>query len=347
MKFTPRIRRYEPFHWGEFIPFLPQKQPDFLKEVFWFAYSRQALKYGLDILGIPKKSKILVPDYICNTVEPGIVAAGMEITYYNITENLTPDFEDAQKKIDKYTKAFLAVNYWGLPAPFKEIREFCKENRLYFIEDNAQGLINREDSTPLGRFGDISITSLYKWIPIMHGAVLYVAEPFRKKAKFPNYERFPIKKSLFKYIFYYVYKYLFNLESPEELKWENVDCPCPDPYMRVRLNPYVPKLVRFINFDKLKRNRNRKFRFILRFLKEQDMIKGKIFLNEQELRENIPFQVPFLIKEDRDRTEILRFLNSNGIEAFYWPNLPKTVYSDPDAYPVANYFMKNLLHFQV
>ena len=50
-----------------------------------------------------------------------------------ISWNMTLD--NVKEKISQNTKAILMVHTFGLPAQAEEIEEFCKENKIFLIED--------------------------------------------------------------------------------------------------------------------------------------------------------------------------------------------------------------------
>ena len=68
----------------------------------------------------------------------------------------------------------MTVNYFGFPQPFEEIRKFCKENNLNFIEDNAHGFLSCLNGKPLGSFGDVSVVSFRKTLSTFNGAALVI-----------------------------------------------------------------------------------------------------------------------------------------------------------------------------
>ncbi|MGA3086704.1 MAG: DegT/DnrJ/EryC1/StrS family aminotransferase [Thermodesulfobacteriota bacterium] len=356
----PEIPRYEQFHWGEINLFRRFRDRDLFNDhTLWFAYGRQALRHGLKILGISAGDKVLVPDYICNVIESAFLALKIEISYYAVQEDLTPDFEDINKKIDSRTKALLAVNYYGLPAPIEAIKTFCAAHRLFYIEDNAQGFFGKKNDQRLGTFGDIGFTSVRKSIPMIHGAILNINPELGVPIIPPAQREFKVLKSSTKYFIYYMMQYLLNSKLPpfsqirrhqrkkKMTLWENAIQEQPDRFLDIRLNSVVPVLVTFLNYQKMIENKRKKYERILTFLKEQSLFAGEIFTKDF-LPEMVPFQIPFLVRDKKiDKGELLTVLNQNGVEAFYWPDLPHTVVDDPDLYPAANYLKNNLIHFPV
>lgn len=118
--------------------------------------------------------EILYPEYICDVTLVPCQKMGITTRFYPVDERLNPDFVETKKLITQKTKAFLSVNYFGFPQPFEEIRKFCKENDLIFIEDNAHGFLSRKHDLLLGSFGDISVFSVRKTLETFNGAALVI-----------------------------------------------------------------------------------------------------------------------------------------------------------------------------
>jgi perosamine synthetase len=118
--------------------------------------------------------EILYPEYICDVTLVPCQKMGITTRFYPVDERLNPDLIETKKLITQKTKAFLSVNYFGFPQPFEEIRQFCKENNLIFIEDNAHGFLSRKYDLLLGSFGDISVFSFRKTLETFNGAALVI-----------------------------------------------------------------------------------------------------------------------------------------------------------------------------
>lgn len=356
----PEIQRYEQFHWGEINPFKRIGSEDFFNDhTLWFAYGRQALHYGLSVLGLTVGDTVLVPEYICSVVESSFAKGGINITYYRIKEDLSPDFVDIEKRIDKRTKALLTVNYFGFPGPIQEIKEFCAAHSLFFIEDNAHGFLNKTKGQWLGTFGDIGFTCPRKTVPLIHGAILYVNPTLGKRVSPPERKGYKVSKSSLKFFIYYLSRVLLHmpvspfpqirshLRRKKVSLWGNALHDLPDKFMEIRLNLLVPVIIKLLNYQKVYKNKMEKYERVTAFLREQTLFSGELFFKDIP-EEIIPLQIPFLLNHgEKDKSELLTVLNQNGVGAFYWPDLPQRVFSQPDRYPMANYLKNNLLHFPV
>lgn len=144
------------------------------KNLLLFGYARVALYEGLKILGIKEGDAVLMPNYICNVVAAPMHSLNIKIKFYPVDLNLKPQWDMIEKAIDKNTKALLVVNYFGFPNDLAAARDFCKKHNLYMVEDNAHGFLSADKEKPLGSYGDISIFSFRKILPIPNGAGLLI-----------------------------------------------------------------------------------------------------------------------------------------------------------------------------
>jgi len=167
-------------HWSLLRPRLDREAlpPPFDKSqtqhVFW---GRNAIYHGLMALGLSRNSTVLVPAYHCAAAIEPILQYGAKVTFYNVRQDCTPDFEDIRSKITPTTKAVLIIHYFGFPQPMRAWEDLCKAYNLKLIEDCAHVLTGEVDGRILGSFGDVSIFSLRKFFPIYDGGQLIVKDP--------------------------------------------------------------------------------------------------------------------------------------------------------------------------
>ena len=139
----------------------------------YFSHARTALKVGLENLNFPKNTKILLPNFICNVVIHPIIQNNLRYTYYDLHDDLSPNYEDITSKIDSDTRAIIIVHYFGKAQNINRIEEFCHKYKLIFIEDNSHGykgcFINKE----LGTFGFFGISSPRKFLNVSCGGILH------------------------------------------------------------------------------------------------------------------------------------------------------------------------------
>jgi perosamine synthetase len=111
-----------------------------VQHLFW---ARNAIYHGLSALGLNPGDNVLVPAFHCTSVVEPILQYGAEVKFYDINLDVSPDLEDLRSKIDRKTRAILAIHYFGFPQPIQKFRELCRAHKLYLIEDCAHVLTER------------------------------------------------------------------------------------------------------------------------------------------------------------------------------------------------------------
>jgi perosamine synthetase len=145
------------------------------QSIYHLFWARNAIYHGLAALGIQAGENILVPAFHCRAAIEPILAYGGEIKFYDVNVDLSPNFEDIQRKIDRKSRAILVIQYFGFPQPIKKWQELCKQHQLYLIEDCAHVLTGRtSDGIRLGEAGDITVFSWRKFLPIYDGGQLVI-----------------------------------------------------------------------------------------------------------------------------------------------------------------------------
>ena len=146
---------------------IPQKTRRYL-----FFWARNALYHSLRALDIRSGEGVLVPAYICAAAVEPIEAYGAKAVFYGVRRDCIPDFSDLEAKIDGGTRAILAVDYFGFPCGIRQIRQICDQHRLFLIEDCAHVLGGKDGGQLLGSFGEASVFSWRKFLPLYDGGEL-------------------------------------------------------------------------------------------------------------------------------------------------------------------------------
>ena len=142
--------------------------------VFW---ARNAIFHCLTALNIVPGDKILVPSFHCASAIEPVLSFGAKVDFYNVKRDCSADFADIERKIEKQTRAILAIHYFGFPQEIDRFQHLCRRRKLYLIEDCAHVLSGRVAGDALGSFGDVSIFSWRKFLPIYDGGYLVLNNP--------------------------------------------------------------------------------------------------------------------------------------------------------------------------
>jgi hypothetical protein len=133
---------------------------------------RASILLALEMLKIGPGDKVLVPTYHCPTMVAPIVALNAQAVFYPVTSSGAPNLQWIQQHHIKDIRAILVVHFFGLPQPLAEIRQWCDQNEVRLIEDCAHALFGVSGDRAVGRWGDLAIASLTKFLPVPEGGCL-------------------------------------------------------------------------------------------------------------------------------------------------------------------------------
>lgn len=171
--------------WGDLIPFLRgsttyqenlsgpwRKESD---RAFWFGRSSFAFRAVHDWMSYQRNISspvIWFPDYFCNSALAPLRRVGANLHFYPVGIDLEPDWEACCKLAEvSQPNIFVLVHYFGQPAPADIAREFCRSHDALLLEDAAHALVPTPE---IGVYGDFTVYSPYKMIPIPDGGLMVV-----------------------------------------------------------------------------------------------------------------------------------------------------------------------------
>lgn len=135
---------------------------------------RASILLAVELLGLKPGDKVLVPTYHCPTMIAPVVALSVEPVFYPIGAHGGAQIEWLERQPLEGVRALLAAHYFGLPQPMQDLRRWCDQHGIALIEDCAHALFGVSGSRPVGRWGDIAIGSLTKFLPVPEGGCLQV-----------------------------------------------------------------------------------------------------------------------------------------------------------------------------
>jgi perosamine synthetase len=119
-----------------------------------------ALHLALAALGIGKGDKVLVPSLGFISVANVVTYVGAEPVFVDSHPNYWC-IDPSKIKIDKQTKAIIAVHLYGHPCDMDKIMAIAKDHKLHVIEDCAEAHGAEYKGRKTGTFGIISCFSFY------------------------------------------------------------------------------------------------------------------------------------------------------------------------------------------
>jgi UDP-N-acetyl-3-dehydro-alpha-D-glucosamine 3-aminotranferase len=129
-----------------------------VRHVVGVANGTEAITIALRALGIEPGDEVVVPSFTFYASAEAAVTAGARPVFCDVdphTRNIT--FESVRAAITPRTRAILAVDLFGLPAPIPELRALG----LPVLEDAAQAAGARLDRRHAGALGDVATFSFY------------------------------------------------------------------------------------------------------------------------------------------------------------------------------------------
>lgn len=149
---------------GEYIEKFERSFADFLgvKYATSVCNGTVALHIALLALGVGKNDEVIVPTftYIASVNAIKYVGAKPIFVDSNI-DTWQMNANDIEAKINKKTKAIMAVHLYGQPCDMKKIKSIAKKYNLYLIEDCAEAIGSEYNNKKVGTFGDISTFSFF------------------------------------------------------------------------------------------------------------------------------------------------------------------------------------------
>jgi len=139
---------------------------------YFFFWARNGIYYSLRALGLRPGVHVLLPAYLCTAAVEPFINFGAEVEFYGIRRDLKPDFKEIESRIGPNTGAVLAVHYFGFPQEISTFRDLCNRHQIALIEDCAHVLCGEFEGRPLGSFGDASVFSWRKFLPLYDGGEL-------------------------------------------------------------------------------------------------------------------------------------------------------------------------------
>lgn len=145
-----------------------------VKHCITCANGTDAISIALRALGVGKDDAVFVPDFTFFSSGECPADEGATPIFVDVddrTFNIDPVcLEEAVKRVISEgklkAKAVIAVDLFGLPANYSEIRNICSKYNLYLVEDGAQGFGGSIEGKRACSFGDISTTSFFPAKPL-------------------------------------------------------------------------------------------------------------------------------------------------------------------------------------
>lgn len=135
--------------------------------------ARIALWQAIQAFGLKPGQRVAVPAFCCGSELEPFLVAGLELTFFSVADDLSPDMDSFREAIE-HASAAMATHYFGLPADLSSARDMARARGIPFIEDCAHALYATDGTAPIGTAGDAAIFSFWKTVAIPDGGALYL-----------------------------------------------------------------------------------------------------------------------------------------------------------------------------
>lgn len=142
----------------------------------YVAAGRIAIALALELLGVRRDEKVLIPAYHCAAMVEPLSWVAARPAFYALRDDLSVDLRDIAAKIDGATRVLMVPNFFGFPQDLETIRKFCDERGIKLLEDCAHSFFGSHAGRPLGSFGHLAVGSLTKFFPVRDGGCLVMPE---------------------------------------------------------------------------------------------------------------------------------------------------------------------------
>ena len=133
---------------------------------------RASILLALDAVGVGPGDRVLLPTYHCPTMVAPAVELGAVPVFYPIDANGGPLFIRLDEQDLRGVRAMLVPHYFGEPQAMSAVRRWCDANHIALVEDCAHAFFGNSDGRPNGTWGDVSVGSLTKFLPVPEGGCL-------------------------------------------------------------------------------------------------------------------------------------------------------------------------------
>ncbi len=126
------------------------------------ANGTEAIQLALLAAGIKSGDEVITVSHTAVATVAAVHLAGATPVLVDINPSTyVMDAKHLEKALSPKTRAVVLVHLYGHAGPINEVRDFCKRNKLVFIEDCAQAHGALYEGKKVGSFGDLSCFSFY------------------------------------------------------------------------------------------------------------------------------------------------------------------------------------------
>lgn len=129
-----------------------------------------ALELSAILIETEPGDEIIMPSYTFVSTANAFVLRGGRPVFVDVREDtLNIDEKKIEDALTKKTKAIVPVHYAGVACEMDVISQIAKRNKLFVVEDAAQGIMSKYKGRALGTIGDIGCLSFHETKNLISG----------------------------------------------------------------------------------------------------------------------------------------------------------------------------------
>ncbi len=122
-----------------------------------------ALEMAALLCDIKPGDEVIMPSFTFVSTADAFVLRGAKIVFVDIRpDTMNIDENKIEAAITNKTKAIVPVHYAGVACEMNKIMQIAKENKLFVVEDAAQGVMSKYHGQTLGTIGDFGCYSFHE-----------------------------------------------------------------------------------------------------------------------------------------------------------------------------------------
>lgn len=156
---------------------------DHVEDVTTTLNGRSAIYHLCKAISKSARRTVLVPAFHCPSVVTPVLAAGYDVEFFNVQEDLRLDHDDLMGRITTETAAVLVIDYFGFPEDLTAIRDACRSLSVPLVRDCSHSFLRADPLRLAGTQDDFAIYSFWKLVPCHKGGGLFVRDGRARPAR--------------------------------------------------------------------------------------------------------------------------------------------------------------------
>jgi lipid II:glycine glycyltransferase (peptidoglycan interpeptide bridge formation enzyme) len=330
-------------------------------QAYWFsqsAWSLKAIAHWWEKAFNQEAPNFWIPDYICNQSLELLRQTGATLTFYPVTEKLTPDWKQCQQMAaESSPNIFMLVHYFGKVSDGKEAKKFCHKFKSILVEDAVHALI---PSDGIGSFGDFICYSPHKLFALPDGAILVqrnLNKVSKKMVQGNSVEIMnqvcgewsqkapPSWKWVCKRLIQRLIPYVFLQRRLKSYKFDFLKDPSAAPVSNSPLQSKISRrlLRRQLRYVARYASQRKTNLAIINAIADRCIDKMPLFHNH----DFIPYLAAIKLDSKKNAHNSFQKIANDGNPIQSWPDLPPEIISNPDKHTRAIHIRSTLLTFPV